>query len=573
MKLIYKSVIRKFHLTIKVLSVLILLAVSVSVKGAGFEKDGIFYNIISTQTEEKVEVIPGSVKYSGDVVIPAIINYDDTDFEVTHIAASAFRDCEDMTSVTIGESVEWISSFAFSGCTGLTEVTIPNAVISIGSNAFKDCSNLASIIIGNSVLYIDNQAFYFCTSLKSVTIGDSLKNIYYNAFSGCKDLESFYVSEGNNNFSSLDGVLFNKDKSLLIRYPLGKKGDYTIPDFVTSVGESAFDSSNSLTTVTIPGTVTLIGFYAFSDCKNLTAFYVDEGNADYTSLDGVLFSKDKSLLINYPAAKKGDYIIPDFVTRIETWAFGKCNNINKITIPNSVSSIGFSAFSECKGLKSVTIPNSVAIIDKNAFHYCTALASVEIPNSVTLIDAYAFSLCEALTSITIPNSVTNIEAAAFSSCSSLNMLRIGNSVNYIDRRAFYNCEGLCSISCEALVPPAVSVLFSDVFSETTYSSAILYVPDTSVSDYASADDWKNFKNIRPLSESSVNSDMVQLINCYASGNTVTIENAVGQAVNISAMSGTRIKNFTVADSVERIELSGGVYIVTLNGTSYKVAVM
>ena len=201
----------------------------------------------------------------------------------------------------------------------------------------------------------------------------------------------------------------------------------TIPNSVTSIGKAAFAYCSGLTSVTIPNSVTSIGEGAFAVCTGLTSINVASDNSNYCSVDGVLFNKDKTTLIEYPGGKQGAY-----------------------TIPNSVTSIG-----------------------ETAFYGCTGLTSVTIGNSVTSIGNQAFNKCSGLTSVTIPNSVTSIGEAAF-----------------------YGCSGLTSVTCFATTPPQLDYA---VFS-FSISSCVLYVPAGSISAYQSADGWKDFTNILPISQ-------------------------------------------------------------------------
>ncbi len=264
-----------------------------------------------------------------------------------------------------------------------------------------------------------------CTSLTKVNIGDGVTTIERNAFSGCTGLTSINIDENNPNYTSVDGVVYNKDVSELIICPNGKTS-ITIPDTVTSIGYGAFEGCTKLTTITIPDSVKSLGDYAFHGCTGLTSITIPDG---VTSIEGAF----------YGCSGLTSVTIPDSVTNIRS-AFSDCTGLTSVTIPDSVTSI-YHTFSDCTGLTSVTIPDSVTDI-AYAFSGCTGLRSITIPDSVTSIGWGAFSGCSSLTSITIPSSVTSIGDGAFYGCSSLTSITIPDSVTYIGSDAFNGCTEL-----------------------------------------------------------------------------------------------------------------------------------
>jgi len=248
----------------------------------------------------------------------------------THLTISgngAMRDYDDwewgpwgkvITSVTIETGVTTIGERAFANCYSLESVTIPDSVTTIGERAFSHCYSLESVTIPGNVTTIGDYAFSDCTSLTSVTIPDSVTTIGRYAFSYCDSLTCITVDADNPNYSSLDGVLFDKRQTTLMRCPGGKTGAYTIPDSVTTIGYDAFSHCDSLTTVTIGDSVASIGYQAFFYCDSLTSV-----------------------------------TIGDSVTTIGDEAFYHCDSLTTVTIGDSVTAIGDDAFYSCTSLESV----------------------------------------------------------------------------------------------------------------------------------------------------------------------------------------------------------------------------
>ena len=446
--------------------------------------------------------VPNSVTSIGDYAFYNCTSLTNVSIpnSVTSIGNSAFWDCGSLTSVTIPNSVTSIGYCAFAYCTSLTNVTIPNSVTSVGESAFRSCTRLSSVTIPNSVTNIGNGTFSGCWSLATVTIPSSVTYIGEWAFGDCISLTAIDVDALNSVYSSADGVLFSKNKTLLIQCPGGKDGSYSVPDSVTSIRNGAFYFCTNLTNVTMGNSVTSIGNYAFYGCTSLT-----------------------------------NVTIPDSVTSIGNQTFSGCTSMTNVTIPNSVTSIGGDAFANCDSLTSVSIPNRVTSIEPNAFYGCTSLTSVSIPNSVTSIEWGAFGYCSGLTNVTLGNSVTSIGDGAFANCSSLANLTIPNSVNRIASGAFRYCTSLTGVS----IPNSVTSIGWGAFD---YCSGLTNVTIgnsvTSIGDGAFSD----CRNLTAITVDAINPN-------YSSVDGVLFDKSKTTLIQYP---GGKAGSYTVPDSVTSI---------------------
>ena len=279
--------------------------------------------------------------------------------------------------------------FSVYGCSSLTNIKIPEGVTEIGNNAFGGCSSLTDIELPEGVTTIGQNAFYGCSSLTKIEILEGVTYIAHSAFYGC----------------------------------------------------------SSLTNIEIPESVTSIGWNAFSGCNSLKSINVDVNNKNYMSENGILFNRNKTKLIQFPAGKNDikKYQIPEGVTEIGDNVFEECSSLIGIEIPEGVTEIGNSAFEECSSLIGIEIPEGVTKIEYDVFEGCSSLTAIEIPEGVTEIGSYAFKGCSSLTDIKIPEGVTKIGDDAFYECSNLANIEIPEGVTEIGDAVFFGCSSLKGI--------------------------------------------------------------------------------------------------------------------------------
>ena len=348
------------------------------------------------------------------------------DGEIKNISSSAFKDCSKLSSITIPNSIKSIGNYAFSDCTNLKTITIPNSIISIGSNAFSDCTNL-----------------------KAITIPDSVESIGIDAFINCTSLSNIDVDQDNKFYSSIDGNLYNKYKTEIIRYAIGKNvNSFIIPNTVTYIYEDTFRGGKNLENISIPNSVKSFGDGAFMECENLTTV-----------------------------------TIPDGIKSISDWSFCGCSNLQSVKIPNTVVYIGDSAFTDCTNLVDVTLPNKVKSIEGGAFSGCENIKDIVIPSSISYIKMFVFSGCKNLANVTIENGVTEISDSAFLDCTSLSNVIIPDSISRIWDYAFKNCASLSSIT----IPESVSEIGWFVFENCVNLKDLYYL--------GSEEQWNNISII------------------------------------------------------------------------------
>lgn len=531
---------------------IIALLVASNISAYDFQAGDLFYNI-TDETNKTVEVtyemMQSPTNYSllpEEVIIPETVINNETEYSVTGIGRSAFAMCSKLKQITIPDGVLVIKEQAFFNCSALNQINIGTGVENIKSQVFFGCRKLAEVTIPDGVTVIGDYIFNSCSALTKVNIGSGLTKIGEKAFDNCMKLTEINVDDNNTVYSSESGVLFSKDKTELIIYPIGKQETaYTIPEGVISISNSAFYKCPALTQVSIPNGVESIGEEAFSTCSALEHINIPESifsigkyafyntpvynNAEYwindvMYLDNCLIEARTSLTDSYDIAEGTKVIanaafsncaslteinIPNSLINIGNEAFIR-TGISKITIPENVTNIGNDAFNRCASLTEVNTGNGVTKVGDRAFSGCPTLANVTIGDNVTSIGIEAFSKCSSLSEITIPDCVTSIGDAAFSWCLSLTSVSFGSGITNIGESAFYPCSSLTEMTITATVPPTIN---ANVFEEVPREIPV-YVPEESLESYKEAEVWKEF-DLQAIPTSSIqNTKDMESINVH-----------------------------------------------------------
>ena len=344
---------------------------------------------------------------------------------------------------------------------------------------------------GYPVTAIAEKAFQLNKTVRSFTIGSKIRSIGSCAFARCASLTNIYVDRANPYYQSIDGVLYSGDGKTLLSYPTAKAyssypvasgtetigeyaffhskvqtvflpdtvstiGDYAFyyagelssinfPTALTSIGDSAFFACQSLTAVDIPATITQIGPSAWAACTSLPAITVAAENPNYTAVDGVLYTKDMTVLKVYPYAKSGvTFTVPDSVVELEAYAFAY-TGMQSIDGCASLRAIGDSAFYSCTALKSLPDAPKLETIGERAFYSCKALTSLSFPDSMRSIGEYAFAWCTAVKTFDSGNGLQETGKYSVYYCTALTTVRLGSGMKTIGEYAFYKCSRLANV--------------------------------------------------------------------------------------------------------------------------------
>lgn len=398
--------------------------------------------------------ITGYSGSGGTLLVPATFD----GLPVTTIGAAAFESQTGLNLVVLSTNITGIQSGAFADCTGLTGITLPDQITDIGSGAFSNCTSLASVILPGALTRISDGTFAECGNLTSVVIPPGVTNIGNGAFADCSWLASVDIPAG---VTTVGTNAF---------YYCTLMTNLTIEDGVKTIAESAFEGCVSLPTIGIPDSVTNIGPAAFADCFSLSQISVAAQNPSYRSVDGILFDKPQTVLIQCPATFTGGYDVPTNVISIGDSAFFGCRWLTGITFPEGLTDIGNRAFDSCMSLTNVSIPANVTSIGDVPFRACVNLAAISVAptnpayssSDGVLFDKGQTQLIQCPLAKTgdyfVPETVNQIGQWSFAYCS-LSTIVVDGNVQFVWGDAFEGCPSLTGVYFRGDAPTLDSGIF------------------------------------------------------------------------------------------------------------------
>lgn len=403
-------------------------------------------------------IIPDSVINIGDYAFMSCQNLANITMglNVANIGKYAFTECDKIENVYYeGNVTNWceisgISNLTLNGLTNKNiyfdgskpsgELILSDGVTVIEDYAFKDCVDITSVILPNSIVSVSSKAFDGCINLQY----NEYDNAYYLG-----NAANPYLALIKAKSKDITSCSIQTSTKLIASYAFESCVAITtlqIPDNIIGIGKRAFADCDRLISVTIGNGVTDLNKESFYSCDRLENVTIDANNAAYCSVGNIIYNRAKTALIFVPKAITGIVDLPAGVVEINDSAFNGCSKITGINIPSSVTRIGIGAFSYCSSIESITIPDSVTVIGDSAFYNCSALIDVTFGNGITNISGYAFAGCEKLMNVTFGNKITTIGESAFKDCPSIRTIVLSNSVKTIGNSAFENCSLLTSVT-------------------------------------------------------------------------------------------------------------------------------
>ena len=403
---------------------------------------------------------------------------------------------KEVTDIVIPDGVVSIKPNSFKGCKKLKTVNIPDSVRVIGSSAFMDCSSLKEIILPQNLVSIDANVFAGCTSLRKVTIQENVTSIALTAFVDCKRLEEFIVSPANSKYCSVDGIIYNKRRSILYMVPAKVKiPDFVIDKKVKKIEKGAFRGCQTIQSIVIPDGITRFNDYTFEDCKNLRKINIPEGT-----------------------------------TEIPFFFLSGCSSLEEITLPESLKFILMKAFDGCSALRSITLPRNVSAIVGD-FDGCDSLERIEVdPNNKNYVSVSGVLYSKDMRKIrcypsahpdetfTIPSTVTDLRIGLFTNCKHLKELHIPNYADLAEN-IIKKCPALTAIHIH-IKDIKGAPIDKNAFHGVYTSLCTLYVPKGCAEDYRKHPAFAAFAHIQEEEQEETEINPMDMVEFSPDGKTL-----------------------------------------------------
>ncbi len=375
-------------------------------------------------TKRGVRVVGCLTSYQGPMAIPRAIG----GVETREIGDNAFAGCAGLASVTVPACVATIGRGAFAGCRKLSVVELPETLAELPDRVFYGCVKLSGIMLPRDLVQIGDEAFYKCLELATVSTNERLRSIGARAFEKCVSLPLFLLNEK-----------------------------------AERLGARAFADCSSLEKVYLPASFRELGMRAFAGCASLDDIKLNHDNPYfYRDSSGVLFTKDRRVLVCYPPGKKEEtFELFDDVEEIGAGAFEGASALMRVALGDSVKRIGERAFAKCDKLETIMIGENVERLGAGAFQDCSALSHIRLPDNLAQIEPNLFSGCGSLTSVAIPDSAQVVGAGAFEDCAAITKLQLGSQIRKIEADAFNGCSGIQRLT----FPEALEELGASAFED------------------------------------------------------------------------------------------------------------
>ena len=472
-------------------------------------------------------------------------------------------------------SVKHTEEFAFEACVSLEEITLPPMMEALDKGSFCDCSILSKVVLNDGLKYIGEGCFANCGGIENIDIPESVEEFGNSAFHKCVSLISIKIPKL---VEYLPIEMFNCCSSLeSVEIQEGLKG----------MANSVFNECFNLKAISLPSTFKSFGMWVFWDCFSIEKYEVSPDNPYFASVDGILYSKDMTTLVQYPAGSPvKDFTVPDGVVML---GFASCEgalNLEKVSLPASVRKLDGASLYKCESLKEIKLNEGLEEIGNEAFYGCMYLTDPVLPQSIRILASGVFTGCESLEHMVLPENVTYIDFRLFYNCYSLKKVDYSSKVEVIDQEAFSGCVSLESIVIPKTVEYIGPIAFNNtgklnnikVYGEKPFiagaeisqllptddegnfveNERIVYVPKGCREAFEADNFWKHAKEIREFDDTSVDSPRDEGVILNINGQSFDVGDA-GSSIKIYTADGVTA---AVADaSGAALTLPEGIYIV------------